>query len=353
MPFQRPTLPDLIAQGEAEIEASLPGADASLRRTVLGVLVRVFAGAVHGLYGFLAWLALQLFTDTVEEDGLIRRAGIWNILTKAGGYAAGNVDFTGTDTTLIAKDTKLRRADGIEYLTTAEVTINAGVATAPVKAILAGTAGLADAGLAVNLVSPIAGVNSAATVAAGGLVGGVDQESVEGLRTRLKQRIQEPPHGGADFDYETWAKENLGVTRAWAYPLELGIGTVTVRFMMDDTYADGIPLAGDVTTVQDYIDAVRPVTVKGLYVVAPVAVPLNLTITGLNPATGAVKDAIESELTDLIKREAVPGGPILISHIREAISIAAGESDHALTVPAADVTHTTGQIATMGAITWV
>ena len=66
-----------------------------------------------------------------------------------------------------------------------------------------------------------------------------------------------------------------------------------------------------------------------------------------------MKDAIEAELEALIRREAVPGGTILISRIREAISIAAGEVDHRLDAPAADVTHTSGEIVTFGVLTWV
>jgi uncharacterized phage protein gp47/JayE len=87
-------------------------------------------------------------------------------------------------------------------------------------------------------------------------------------------------------------------------------------------------------------------------VVAPVAVPLDLTITGLTPDTAAVRAAIEAEIIDLLRREAVPGGTILLSHLREAISIAAGEADHALTIPAANVTHATGELAVLGTITW-
>jgi uncharacterized phage protein gp47/JayE len=55
----------------------------------------------------------------------------------------------------------------------------------------------------------------------------------------------------------------------------------------------------------------------------------------------------------MLLRDAEPGGTILISHIREAISIAAGEVDHVLSAPAANVTHASGQLATFGAITWL
>jgi uncharacterized phage protein gp47/JayE len=44
---------------------------------------------------------------------------------------------------------------------------------------------------------------------------------------------------------------------------------------------------------------------------------------------------------------------VLLSHLRAAISAAAGVTDFTMTVPAADVTHTTGHLAIMGTITWV
>ena len=54
----------------------------------------------------------------------------------------------------------------------------------------------------------------------------------------------------------------------------------------------------------------------------------------------------------MLRRDAVSGGTILISQIREAISIAAGEDDYQVPRPAADVTHATGEIAVMGTVTW-
>jgi uncharacterized phage protein gp47/JayE len=122
--------------------------------------------------------------------------------------------------------------------------------------------------------------------------------------------------------------------------------------MMDDTYVNGIPLAGDVTTVANAIDPLRPVTAS-VTVLAPVAVPLNFTIAGLTPATVAVQTAITAALTDLILREASPGGTLLISHIREAISTAVGESDHSLNVPSTNVVSTLGNITTMGTVSFV
>lgn len=348
--FLRPSLQNLIDRAQGDIEAGLPGADARLRRSNLNVLAGLIAGVSHGLHGHMAWLADQVIPDTAEVEYLDRWATLWlNQPRKAAVAATGNVTFTGTSGTLIPAGTSLIRADGVEYTTDADATLSAGTVTAAVTAIEAGAAGNAIAGVAVTLTTPIAGVTSAATVASGGLTGGSDTESDDDLRVRLLVRLKEAPHGGASFDYVNWALEVAGVTRAWVYPQELGIGTVTVRFVRDDD-ASIIPDAGEVAAVQAYIDALRPVTAQ-LTVVAPVAVPLNFTIA-VTPNTAAVKAAVEAELVDLLRREAEPGGTILLSHIREAISIAAGETNYTLTAPAADVTHTTGQMATMGTITW-
>ncbi len=94
----------------------------------------------------------------------------------------------------------------------------------------------------------------------------------------------------------------------------------------------------------------RPVCAD-VTVAAPIAAPLDLTIT-LTPSSDAVKAAVEAELRDLIARETEPGGTLLLSHIQEAISIAAGETDHVLTAPSANVTPAAGHITTFGAITW-
>lgn len=348
MPFSRPTLQELINRTGADAVARL-GLEDLLRRDDMQVLTRVLSGAAHSLHGHVAWLAEQVIIDTAEAEYLERWANIWGVERKPAAAAVGNVTLTGTNGVVIPAGSALVRTDGVEYTTNAEVTISGGTATVAVTASQAGAAGNALAGITLNLVSPISGVNSQATVAAGGLVSGADTETDDALRARLLARIQAPPHGGAKADYIAWALEVAGVTRAWVYPGELGLGTVTVRFVRDDD-ASIIPDAVEVQSVQDHINALRPVT-SAVTVVAPIAAPLNLTIA-LTPNTSTVQAAVLVEIKDLLRRAAEPGGTILISHLREAISLAAGETNHVLTVPSADVAHTVGQIATMGIITW-
>lgn len=356
MAFQTPTLKQLIDREIADIDARITGADARLRRAFLNVLARVHAGGMHGLYGYLAWRADQQMPDTAESEYLERWASVMRGYSRnAAVAAAGNVTFTGLNGSIIPAGTLMQNSAGVEYASDAEATIASGTTTFAVTAVVGGTAGNAEAGTPVTLVSPIAGVSSAGVVAAGDLDGGTDTETDEQLRERLLTSLRAPPQGGAAHDYIAWAKEVPGVTRAWVFPNELGPGTVTVRFMRDDDPGSPVPDGAEVTAVQAYLDERRSVT-AALTVLAPVAVAVNFTI-GLTPDTAEVRAAVEAELTDLLRREASPGGSapaiVYLSHIRAAISLATGETDHELTVPSADVSRTTGQIATMGTITWV
>lgn len=349
MPFARPTLAELIDRAAADIEAGLPGADARLRRNNLAVLARMHAGALHGVYAYLDWLSQQLMVDTAEVVFLDRYAGIWGVLRRPAAFASGVVTVTGTTGVVVPAGTSLQRSDGAQYASTSDATLAAGTAAVPVAAVVAGAAGNADTGTQMAFVQPIAGVNTAGLVASGGITQGSDAEDDAALRARVLARIQQPPMGGAAHDYVAWALEVPGVTRAWCYPLELGVGTVVVRFVRDDD-ANLIPDSGEVATVQAYIDALRPVTAQ-VTVTAPVAAELDLSIQ-LTPNTVAVRNAVQAELADLLRREAQPGGTILLSHLREAISVAAGETNNVLVSPTADVTHTANQMPVLGDITW-
>jgi uncharacterized phage protein gp47/JayE len=364
--FQRPTLAELISRIQADFNSRIQGADSRVRRSVLNVFARVLAGAFHTVYGFLDFIARQLFPDTAIESYLQRFGAIWDVQQKPAEKAQGSYTVTGANGTVIGVGEIVQRGDGVQFETTTSATISGGSAILTVLALEAGAAGNTQSGTKLTFKSPIAGVFSEGT--AGDIVGGADIEDVEVWRQRILDRLRQPPHGGADFDYVTWAKEVAAVTRAWTFGKENGSGSVTVRFMMDEAYADGIPESGDVANVKAYIEARRPVTAE-VFVAAPESETLDFTIRLKNSAGEITTDptiraAVEAELLDMLQREAepkadgtintTPTGKILFSHIRQAISNAAGEYDHNITAPTTDVTPSgTGKIFVMGDITWL
>ncbi len=350
MSFNRPTLTELIERARLDVESRLDGADARLRHQMIDVLVRMHAGAMASLYGYLDWASRQILPDTADPEMLARHASIWGITRKAAFAGGGNVSFDGVAGTAIPAGTLLSAGGESQYRTT-EATVIGGGGTVTTAAEALGTgAGTAMAeGQSLTLTVPIPGVASIATVATGGISGGGAEESDESLLDRLLRRIQTPPQGGAAGDYVAWGLEQPGVTRVWAYPLWLGPGTVGVTFVLDDR-EDILPTSGEVAAMQEALDALRPVT-AALTVFAPAAVPVNVTIQ-VAPSTDAVKAAITAELVDMFRRDAEPGVTIRRSRISEAISIAAGENYHTLVAPAADVVMTPGQLPVLGTVSW-
>lgn len=350
MSFTRPTLTALIARVRADFDSRLPGADSKLPASVLDVLARSYAGAANGLYGYVDWLARQILPDTAEEELLGRHAAIWGLTRKAAIGASGAVAVTGVQGTVIPIGTALVRDDDVEFRTTAAVAIGVGATNVAVEELAGGVAGDTAAATVLRFVAPIAGVNAGAVVQAPGLTGGAAEEDDEALRARLLARIRTPPHGGSKGDYERWALEVPEVTRAWVFPGWMGTGTVGVTFVMDNR-PDILPEPGDIETVEAYLDERRPVTAD-VVVFAPEADPIDLRIK-LVPDTAETRAAVIAELDDFFARDAQPGGMIYISRLREAVSIAAGETWHDLELPELNRQSAPGSLPTLGDVDFV
>ncbi len=349
MPYTRPTLAEIVDRDAAEAASRL-GLPELPRRSVESVLVRVQSGGVYLLYGYIAWASRQFLPHLCDADQLPEFGYLWSKPRKAAAFASGTATIAGTDGAVIPAGTEMQRADAVGYLTTADATIVSGTADLNLAAQLAGVGGNASSGVSLSLVSPIAGVQSSATVVS--ISEGLDEEDEEDWRARIVERIQNTPHGGNTADFEAWAKEVPGVTRAWAYkgyfPEESK--RVGVAFVCDDTEGGPIPTEDKVAEVLAYLDEVCSAVAHPVPF-APTPVTLDFTIS-LTPDTVATRAAVEAELRDLVLREGKPDTTIPLSHVREVVSIAPGEYDFIMTVPSADIVIAKGEFPIFGAITW-
>lgn len=336
MAWERPSLSSLHERIARDFSGRLLDGSTLLRRSVLAVLAKVWAGACHMLHSVLAWLYLQVFVDTAEDEYMERWAGVWNISRLPAVAAAGDVLFTGQSGTIIPAGTLLQdQTSGLRYAVADRSIIAEGRVQARVVAVESGAAGNLAAGQPLRLLSPIAGVESVAVVQAGGLVGGVDVESDDALRARVLERLRQPPRGGSMADYVRWAKEVPGVTRAWCYPMHLGIGTVGVCFVCDGQ-EDPFPSKEMEQRVREHIEPLRPATVKEMGVFGPE--PLDVTVRlRISPDTEALRAAITAELGDVFARYGAPDSVIYRSMLSEAISLTPGEQDHVLLEPAENI----------------
>lgn len=361
MPWPLISRRDRRAQVRDDVATHLPGADATVPNSVLRVVSEAQANLAHDNDLHLDWVTRQMMPDTSEGEFADRWGAIWlPDGRKPASYATGSITVSGTIGASVPTGAELTApafdADGqpitLIYQVTAGATLASTSATLAVTALTAGGASNLDEGATLAFVSVPGGIDGAAVVAAPGLAGGADQEPDRDFVARYIDRIQEPPHGGSAHDYVQWMLEVPGVTRAWAAQ-EMGIGTVTCRFMMDDARAafGGLPQTEDLDLVAAYVDARRPVTVADRFVVAPIAQALNLTITDITSDTPEVRANIALELKEMLRARGRPGGMIYASWIREAISTATGEDHHDISVSNVAPT-SAGHLIVLGTVTY-
>ena len=349
MAFQRPKLTDIIQRVKADFNLRLSGTNETLKFTLGNVLSYVIAGASHLLHAHLDFIAKMTLPSSAENEYLEIHGDIWGVARKTVSFAYGSVKFTGSDGFGVATGTLIKGGNGIEYSTEESGIISGGELILPVVANTPGAIGNLENTEVLNLVNPIAGVASEVSIEIEGITEGTDTESDSAYKQRILDRVRNPISGGTVADYKRWTLEVPGVTRAWIFPLNTGPGTVGVTFVQDDN-PDIIPVNQKILEVRTYIEERRPITAE-VDVFAPLAVEVNFNIVCI-PDTVEVRTAIENELKDLILREAAPGTPIPLTHIREAISVAAGENDHTLNSPTEDLTYDSNEIPVFGAVTW-
>ncbi len=362
MPWAVPSLADLRRMVRDYVSARLPGADASVPNSPLRVMSDNQAALAALNLDYLSWISRQMLPDTAESEFLRRHGEIWLGGALPATYASGTVTLSGTAGVIVPANTLLFSGSA-EYQTSAAVTLGVGATSADVTCLSPGAIGNRDAGASLSLVSAISGVDPSATVVS--ISGGVDAESDDHLRARVIERIQKPPMGGDADDYVAWTKSTptvgAAVTRVWPAANEMGPGTLTLRFAMDDDRADGIPLTADLAAVESHVDVLRPVTVADFYVVAPILSPINFSISGLSPNTSAMQAAVIASVKSMLRERArpamtksgahLPAQTIYKEWIIDAVMNAPG-IDHATVTVSDHVPATNGHIASLGTITF-
>ena len=358
MPWSTPTLRTVRGQVRDYIQSTLPGSDANVPNSVLRVLSDSQGGLCHLTLQYIDWLALQLLPDTAETEWLDRHGKIWLVNAdgstgrKLATLSTGEVTFTGTIGVAVPAGTQLSYANGQLFETTGTVAISSVATPAPIRALDPGSASNLTGGSALLVIDAPAGVDATAYIVVN-MQGGADEETDEELRARVLRRIRQPPMGGAVYDYEQWALAVPGVTRAWA-TTEMGIGTVTVRFMMDDLRADngGFPLDEDIQAVTDYLNIVRPVTVKDLFVESPIPFPIDFNLADLVPDTADIVAAIEVSCRQMIMALSAPGQTIFVAWKYGAVINAPGVQSFILVNNLDDIMPSPGHMAVLGDIYW-
>lgn len=383
MPFARQTLTQL-RDGALQDVAAGSIYDTTTQQVVNPILLqfdpltieaKMMAGLAYQEFEYLDYIALQATPFTAVDEIAVGWGAMVGITTKQATAATGTATFSGIAGKDIPSGTLLVRTDGVTYLTTAdEVVPIGGVATVPYVASVPGAAGTLAAGAVISLASNIAGVTKEGFVASS-TAPGADVETVDSLKARYLARYAASPQGGAAPDYKAWALAVPGVTRAWVRGSVMGPGTVGVYVMLDiseapgggfpvgtngisphdntDAPRDTMIATGDQLTVANAIVVPQPVTAL-VYVLAPVATPINFVIAALGTGnTLGNQAAIKAALTAMfLSIGDVAGVSIYPSAWNGAVASVPGLGTFNITTPSGPVTIAAGHLPTLGTSTF-
>lgn len=249
--------------------------------------------------------------------------------------------------------------------TPATGTILAGFATAYVliKASEYGVLGNSASGSQLTLISPIININDNCFISYDGLFGGLDAETDDELRVRLKDRCSNFTAPFTQSGLPVFIKEKIsGITRIWVQTATPSAGYVTIYFTRDNDL-NIIPNSTQVNAVKSAIididTGIKPANTPDSYVVvsSPTPVSINITFSALSPNTAAMKTAITEALTDYFRSASVNvDGDITVNEINALIYSVTDENGNSPTFTIASPSSTTvianNQLAILGTITY-
>jgi len=278
MAFDLPSLGALIGQLVRDARNRLPNKNWAQRSDNWHRLANM-ALAVVGLHRHLQVIDRDALPDTAAGAALDRHGAIYGVLRKAA-TAASKADalrITGTVAAAFTVGDQLA-VDGIVYQVNETGAIPAaGYADVDVLAVSTGAATRKTAGTVMTFLSTPVGLDETATLQLD-LDGGSDKEEDGAYRVRILDMIAMPGMGGNANDYRQWAKTQTFVGEAYVWPLRGGLGSVHMAALREGVGAARILSGGENTTLETYIDSVRPVDFEDFYVLTVVAEPTDVEL---------------------------------------------------------------------------
>jgi len=207
--------------------------------------------------------------------------------------------------------------------------------------------------------TPIIGVDANARVDFGAIGGGSDQETLDSLRTRMLERIQNPVALFNASAIISQAKKVAGVTDVFVDEITPQVGQVTIYFVRRND-ASPIPEASEVAEVKQKILLIKPAHTADadVIVLAPSPATANFVFTSVTPNTPTMKAAIAANLKALFEDFATVGVALTATQYNYAIASAIDASTGALVIdfvlssPVGNIGGAANQYPVLGSVTF-
>jgi len=340
MAFSIPSLNDLVRVAENGLLASFGFESGStLRKSVLKVLARVFAGTAYLVVLLLGKMWKNVFLTTCDVETLVENGANFDLPNKPESYARGQVVVKSTDVAAVIRQGTILVANGdVEYEVVSDVTLSGGAdgTLVNVMAVAPGESSDVDAGTALVYRDGVPeNVVDDTVVAPGGLMGGRSievivngnteywGETVEAYRTRLLDYRRNPPSGGNDADYKGWAERFSSVDKCIPFANYPSSGCVRCVLAHFSESSDHVAVnSTNVDEVSEYIcsDVRRPITAN-VAVVSCTEKTVDAYI-GVSPNTAESQTSVRAALKEVF-RSYEPGDTITLQDLNTKLSLAA------------------------------
>ena len=308
------SLQDLVRIVENAMAVQFYGQSSTLRKGVLKVLANVLGAMLYMMSLIAKRIWKNRFVSTCDVSALDGFGAEYGIPHKAPMCASGKAKVSladGTRSVVIVQGTAL--IDPVskkEYEVTETVTVAASNLFIPVSAIHYGAdSDLLTGGALEFRDSDVDGVES---IVSEGIVGGklegvevdgevqVWGELAEEYRARLLNRVQNPPHGGAENDYWQWAMSFPFVTDAYVFANNPNSNSVTIA-LANYSAADLSVSTDQASEVSDYIcdDSRRPITAD-VRVLGVTAVDVGISAR-VSPFNASVKANVTTAIKQYLR----------------------------------------------------
>lgn len=344
MPFKTPTLKELIDEVEGLYAARIKAEEMPISEQK--IRARQLAYVCHKNLIYVSYMGEQIVPTTADEEYLEKHCEAKGIFRKQASYAYGAIYGKGyiVGAILPAGSVLIRKPDNMRYEVTQNVVMTGERQEIPVKCLTPGVAGNAKAGEVLEFSVTLAGIENSAEVK---LIGsGADIETKKDLLVRYLITIRNVFYGGADTDYIKWALSVEGVNNAWAEGCTMGVGTVTVWIMTPI----GVPDTVLCQKVRTFIETVRPVTVKRIFVTGLNEKTVTITITGLTPDNDSLRALIEVSLLKYFKG-LKKGEKVKLKDVYDAITAVQGVENYHIDL-VNDIEVAANEIAVLGGVAW-
>lgn len=320
-----PTLQQIKNDIIADIQTQYGNTISPIGKVFLRAQAAVSAGKIWSLYMALAFVQKNIFVDTADPSeigGTLDRFGFVKLGRTRYQATAGvyKIQVTGSigatipaSTTFKSDDTSL--SPGYLFILDTAYTLLSPTDTINVRALTAGIESKLNISDTLTSTTPIALVNSSATVGVI-ITPPLAAETVEDYRQKIIDSYRLEPQGGAATDYRLWSADAQGVERVYPYATSGTPSSVDLYIeatIIDSIDGKGTPSGTLLTDVEAVVNfnpntslalnerGRRPLQVVVNYL--PIVVQdVDITINSFVGLTPAIQAALLTAITSMVNK---------------------------------------------------